>query len=369
MKVKISKKDFEKALAKIQSLADKKGTIPILSNVLLVAKENLFEITTTNLEVGATSRLPAYIEKEGYGLCNVIKLFQIIKNLSFSEIEIYSKENLVLVKTSNSEFKLAQANKEEFPTVEYPENFDIEFESHLLLNALKKVRPAISKEDLGGFTLVGIYFKINENFLDIVATDTHRLHLYKIPLISKSGEGEVIIPKKSANELMKILKETKISKISLKDGKLYLNADDNNFFFSVGLEGTFPNYNKPFDLFENPTISLKIPRDDLLKALKEISAIYANIKLEAKPISFEFQNNELILKARYENEEGKIILPCEIDKKEDFNIMFNLTFLIDAISSFDRHEIEMKFLDEDKPLLIESSLENLKIVVMPMKIS
>jgi DNA polymerase-3 subunit beta len=209
----------------------------------------------------------------------------------------------------------------------------------------------------------------NENFLDIVATDTHRLHLYKIPLISKSGEGEVIIPKKSANELMKILKETKISKISLKNGKLYLNADDNSFFFSVGLEGTFPNYRKPFDLFENPTINLKILRDDLLKALKEISAIYANVKLEARPISLEFHDNELILRARYENEEGKIALPCEIEKKRDFNIIFNLNFLIDAISSFDRHEIEMKFLDEDKPLLIESSLENLKTIVMPMKIS
>jgi len=369
MKIKISKKDFEKALAKIQGLSDKKGNIPILSNVLLEAKENIFKLTTTNLEVGATSKLPAYIEKEGYGLCNVIKLFQIIKNLSSSEIEIFSEENLVFIKTPNSEFKLAQANRDEFPTIEYPENFDIEFESHLLLNALKKVKPAVSKEDLGGFTLVGIYFNINEDFLDVVATDTHRLHLYKIPLISKSGEGEIIIPKLSANELMKILKDTKISKVSFKDGKFYLNTDDNSFFFSVGLEGAFPNYKKPFTLFENPTINLKISRDELLKALKEISAIYANTKLEAKPIFLEFKDNEFILKARHENEEGKIVLPCQIEKKEDFNITFNLTFLIDAISSFDRHEIEIKFLDEDKPLLVESPLENLKTLVMPMKIS
>jgi len=113
---------------------------------------------------------------------------------------------------------------------------------------------------------------------------------------------------------------------------------------------------------------LVVQRDDILKALKELSAIYANVKLDAKPITFIFEDNILNLYASYEGEEGNIKIPCEIEGYLEEKIIFNLQFLVDAISSFDRNEIKMKFLGEDKPMLIESDLENLKAVIMPMKI-
>ena len=203
MKISVEKTSIFKSLSYVQSIVEKKNTIPVLSNVLIQAKDNNLILSATDMDISITVQLNCSVIEEGFATVAAHTLYDIIRKLPDSnEVEFISNDGKIFsIRSGKSKFSLGCLPKEDFPIIEVDKlKSEISIESQELLKLIEKTRFAISNEETRYF-LNGIYFhKIeleNKNYLSIVATDGHRLAKidYESNLLTEELPG-VIIPKK-----------------------------------------------------------------------------------------------------------------------------------------------------------------------------
>ena len=276
MKISVEKGGIFKTLSHVQSIVEKKNTIPILSNILIEARDNLLILSATDMDISITDRLNCNILESGSTTVSAHTLYDIIRKLpDSSEIEIISNDGKIMsLRSGKSKFSLACLPKEDFPIIEIGnlEN-EINLESKNFLKLIEKTRFAISNEETRYF-LNGVYFhnikNDKYNLLSIVATDGHRLAKFDFKQDSAEIPG-VIIPKKTVNELYKLLSDY--------EGSIKINLDSNKIVFFVGdsvlisklIDGSFPDYKKVIPQDNNNI--LKINRQAFSLAVDRVSTI------------------------------------------------------------------------------------------------
>ena len=204
MKISIEKNLIYKALSHVQSIVEKKNTIPILSNILIEAKNNYIVLSATDMDISITESFNCSVIEEGSVTVSAHTLYDIIRKLpEGNEVEFISNDSKMFsIRSGKSRFSLSCLSKEEFPIIEIEKlNLEFSIDSQIFLKLIEKTRFAISNEETRYF-LNGIYFhkriSDNKNYLSMVATDGHRLA--KIDYSSKENLPEmpgVIIPKKN----------------------------------------------------------------------------------------------------------------------------------------------------------------------------
>ena len=207
MKFKISKDVFLEGLQKVQHVVSSRTTLPILSNVLLVAKDGRLVFTTTDLDVGITGSVEAAIDKEGATTLPAKRLVSIVKELPSSEVEVtVDAKNYATIKSGPSTFKIIGLSDSEFPPLpdfEGAKTFKIPQAD--LKNGLKKTAFAISTDETR-YVLNGIFASFREGKLALVATDGRRLAMADTDLeFPASHETDVIIPSKAVQEIQRLL--------------------------------------------------------------------------------------------------------------------------------------------------------------------
>jgi len=365
MEVRISKDKIKEAVKKVASAADKKGNIPILSNILIEAEDNILRLTATNLEVGISTVVDCEVIEPGKTTVNAAKASKLFSSLTGEEFVLESSDNKLIVKSVNSRFSLATLPPEEFPEVEIPEVFSVKLLSSEVDRAIKKVSYAVSRDE-ARYILTGVLLRSFGDKVHAVATDGHRLALYEMK--AEAEEFSAIVPKKSLAELKKLLRESEEVELLLKENRLYFRVGDTVMWTSV-IEVEYPDYLAVIP--EDNPLQCVAGKEELVGALKEVSVIYDKEEVRAVIINITPGNMKLTARkvdVESASEEAEVNIPVEYTG-EEFEIGFNINHLLESVSSFDGDTVKILMDQPISPVLIVSDEEpELKNVIMPMKV-
>ena len=303
MKVRIGRDELLTGLQRVQGVVEKRNTMPILSNILLEAKHEGAEIVATDLEIGMRGLYKATVLEPGGVTLSARKLYEIIKELPSSDIELTSGDNhWTTIQAGKSQFKIVG-----LPSSDYPALPSIEREGLTpltgagVLELIRKTLFAAGDND-ARYILNGLLVTLNttekKTLLRLVGTDGHRLAVAERE-VGKPGAKEApteikaIIPKKAAQEMRRLLEEggdaepligfTKNLMIFRKSGLLLT---------SRLMEGNYPNYQQVVPKESNRRILVK--RSELESALRRVSVLSRD-KANAVKVTFEIGSPHVVL--------------------------------------------------------------------------
>ena len=249
MKLTIERAALLKALAHVQSVVERRNTIPILSNVLITAQKGRLSLAATDMDLSVTENVEATAAKTGSTTAPAHTLYEIVRKLPDGaqvELETATDGNTLVIRAGRSRFTLQCLPPADFPAMaegDLPHRFQLPATD--LKGIIDRTRFAISNEETR-YYLNGIYFHSatsnNTQVLRGVATDGHRLARVEVPLPKGASEiPGVIVPRKTVGEVRKLLDES--------DGSVDIELSDTRIRFAAGnvtlvsklIDGTFPD--------------------------------------------------------------------------------------------------------------------------------
>ena len=366
MNIQINRETLLKPLTSVTSIVEKRHTLPILSNLLLEAKQNKIHLTATDLEMQISLSIESATTGDFSTTISAKKLLDICRSLpDSSEINMATNESRITLKAGKSRFNL-----QTLPAADYPVMTKTQGESTLvtigqrqLKDLLKQVEFAMAQQDIR-YYLNGLLFEVVANRLNIVGTDGHRLSFTSTELKQNYDKQDVILPRKTVIELIKLLDD------SDEDVQIELASNQVNFSFShfklisKVIDGKFPDYNRVIPTGHQN--SFTTDRVGVLLAMQRAS-ILSNEKYRG--IRMVLSNNNLkLISTNSDQEEAEEEL--EINYAGDsLDIGFNVTYLIDVLNNTSSEQATFSFADANSSCLITvPNNTDYKYVVMPMRI-
>ncbi len=361
MKALVKRDDLSNVLQEIQSVVEKKSTMPILSNVLLEASRDRLHITATDLEISIRDSIGAQVPEEGSTTVEARKIYEISRSLPDEDITLSAEKGRLEVQGKRSFFTLVTLPEEDYPKVpSYPEEETIPMDASSFKDILDKTAFAASIDE-SRYTLRGIFLENDEGRLNIVATDGHRLSLVCREDPGLNLEKGVIIPRKGVNELRKLLPKGDSLRISIKEKDAIFLTGTATLITRL-VDGDFPDYKQVLPKGEgNPFTT---DREAFLSALKRVSimaggSIGVKLRIGNGVMTLFASNPDLgeareDLEIRYSGEEVEAI--------------FNPKYLIEPLSILDSEEVRFSIKDPLSPAILTTpDDEGFLYIVMPMR--
>jgi len=371
MEFAIDRDIFLKSIGNANGIIEKKTTLPILSNILIEAKDSKIKITATDLDIIYFEQIqPQELKNEGSTTTSASILYDILRKLQQNtkvEFSLQNPNKLKLV-SGNSKFNLNCIPADNFPLSDQEiEQKSFKISSKKLLKLLNKTKISISNDETRHY-LNGIYLhKINsqnKSFLCGVATDSHRLSSSSLEINPETNIDPIILPKKTIFQLISLLEQNDNDiKISNNKSKIKFEMD-NGVLISKVIDGRFPDYNKVIPKDNNKVLEIKL--DDFKNSIDRVTTVSSDrkegLKMSISKDSVKLSVSSPTSGEGAENINGKF-------NSEELNISFNSRYLTDIASQIENEIIKINLKDPGAPVLIEDfSDKNSFHVVMPMKI-
>ena len=364
MKFSVSKEKLLSGLQTVQNVVSTRTTLPILSNVLLQARDGQLRLTTSDLDVGITGAIEAQVEREGATTLPARRLATIVKELPASDIHIdVDSKNIASIRCGQSFFKIMGLPEEEFPPLpQFAEAKVFTIPQQQLKDALKKTAYAISTDETR-YVLNGILFSFKEGKLTMVATDGRRLALVDIELeYPPENAVEIIVPTKCVTELSRLLGESGDVKMSVAENQVAFEVGS-TLLISKLVEGNYPNYRQVIPAETKERVALE--RELFLTAVHRVSLLASE---KSNSVKLVFSNNNIEIVANTPDiGEARESLPVSY-KGREFSIAFNPEFLMAPLRNLANDEVFLDLIDEMSPGVIKIQTPFL-YVLMPMRIS
>ncbi len=368
MQFEVAKSVLLKALSSVNGAVEKKNTIPVLQNVKLDAQNGKVILSATDMDILVTSSFSTTMESNGTTTVPAQMFYDIIRKISdASNIKVnQDNPNILQIVSGKSKYNLPCIDASEFPALaEGDLDDEVEIEGDKLAKMIDKTRFAISSDETR-YYLNGLFlqsFKTDLGYeLRSVATDGHRLAMAHLKSDNLKSEFGVILPKKSVNEVRRIIDGNEKIKIAVSRAKIKVIADQTTIVSKL-IDGEFPDYQKvlPKNNDQIATINKKI----LFDCVDRVSTVAAD---KHRSVKLTAENNKITLQINsndgsYAHEELDAVYAG--NKVE---IGFNSRYLLDVIGQVDKEELLMKFKDGNSPALVEAVDFNAKFVIMPVRI-
>ena len=372
MQLTIERAALLKSLAHVQSVVERRNTIPILSNLLIDAADGKLSLTATDMDLTIVDHVAADIGTTGATTAPAHTLYDIVRKLpEGAQIQLAAtgdgaKLNL---KAGRSSFSLATLPREDFPLTdveELPRQFALEVGD--LKNLIDRTRFAISTEETR-YYLNGIYLHASESdavpVLRAVATDGHRLARFEMGLPeSAAGMPGVIVPRKTVNELRKLIDESDAPiEISLSDTKIRF-AFDSTVLTSKLIDGTFPDYQRVIPL-DNDKV-LEVDCESFAAAVDRVSTISTE---KSRAVKLAADKDMLTLSAT-SPESGSAVEEIEISYGGPaIEIGFNSRYLLDIAQQIEGDMAHISIKDAASPTIVREVADSGALyVLMPMRV-
>ena len=367
MKFTVNKTEIVKALSSTLGVVEKRQALPILSNILLNIEDNTISITATDLESEVkTTCTPIKVDSTGSTTTSAKKLNELCRLLpDNSEISISLDGDKLSVESGSGKYSISTLPSEDFPVFDViSENTEFTILGSVLRNLINKTSFAMGNQDWRHY-LNGMYLNIEDKNITAVTTDAHRLAIStNTTKTSVSGEVSGIVPRKSINEIGKLLSDSSEEvSLSLGSNTIMLKTSSTSFVSKL-IEGKFPNYEQVLPSGESSVLSVNTKQ--LSEILGRVSVLssdeFKGIKLNIKP------NEVLVLANNPEQEEGKESFKSQFSG-EEMEIAFNVNYIQEVLSNIDSNDCNINLYGSDKSCLISPSDDpDLKYVVMPLLI-
>jgi DNA polymerase-3 subunit beta len=339
--------------------------MPILSNVLLVAREGELLVTATDLEVELVASAEVAVETGGEITVSGRKLLDICKALpDGSDIDISLSGEKLVVRSGRSKFSLVTLPAAEFPSVEdIKAGQTIEVSQEVLGRLIEKTHFSMAQQDVR-YYLNGMLLETGGNHLRAVATDGHRLALYEAEIEGPAlDEQQVIVPRKGVLELQRLLDGEGTLNVELGANHVRIQLKGIRFTSKL-IDGRFPEYDRVIP--KESSNELKADKASLRSALQR-TAILSNEKYRG--IRLIIRDSGVVIQAHNpEQEEAEEELEVAYSG-EDIEIGFNVNYLLDALGAVEGDEVTLSVLDSNSSCLIrQPGSDEGKFVVMPMRL-
>lgn len=372
MKLTIEKSALVRALGHVQSVVERRNTIPILSNVLLQANSGVLTLTATDLDIEVSESAPADVATDGATTVSAVTLFEIVKRLPDGaqiRLDATIATGKLEVFAGRSQFSLTVLPDEDFPSLTTDE-FDVEFmmPTEDLRRLLNKTRFAMSQEETR-YYLNGVYFHADtdgdEALLRAAATDGHRLARLDAPLPDGAANiPGIIVPRKAISELSRLLEDAEENvEVSVSTAKI-------RFAFGAGrltsklIDGTFPDYERVIPKGNENT--LRVETTDFSKAVDRVSTVSAD---RTRSVKLALSADQLRL-AVNNPEAGSALEELSVDYNGDaIEIGFNAKYLLDVAQQIDGETITLKLADSSSPtVILDDDDTSALYVLMPLRV-
>lgn len=369
MKVTIQRAALLKPLQMISGVVERRQTLPILSNVLVTAKDNLLSLTATDLEIELIgTAVPDEITEPGTITVSARKLLDICRALPEDAVLQFVLEgDHMVLRSGRSRFLLTTLPARDFPTIE-DGSFTTEFTlaQAKLKKLISKIYFAMGQQDVRHY-LNGALFDISQGTMTCVATDGHRLAYSTLrdDDVTLERQIKIILPRKSVLELMRLLDAASENTIHICVGDNHFRVKSSDFAFTSKLvNAQYPDYDKliPRTIHNTATAG----REALKQALTRAS-ILSNEKFRGVRLQWD-QDTLRIVANNPEQEEAEEVIHLTY-QGNGMEIGFNVAYLLDVVSTITSDDIRWSFSDPNGGVLIEPSEKDDSLyVVMPMRL-
>jgi DNA polymerase-3 subunit beta len=370
MKATIERATLLRGLSHVQSVVERRNTIPILSNVLIEAQAGgALRLMATDLDLQIDETISAAVDQPGAITVPAHTLFDIVRKLpEGSQVELTAAEGRITVNAGRARFTLSTLPRDDFPMIaegELPTVFELPAET--LKQIIDKTRFAISTEETR-YYLNGIYLHVTEDpapVLRAAATDGHRLA--RVTVARPDGADAmpgVIIPRKCVQELRKLLDEV--------DGSIGVSLSGSKVRFDLGqailtsklIDGTFPDYTRVI-----PTANDKLLKLDPKSFMEGVDRVSTIATEKTRAVKMALERDKIILSVTSpENGAAAEEVPGDY-AAQPFEIGFNSRYLMDILNQIEGDSVEVHLADAAAPTLIrENDKSPALYVLMPMRV-
>ena len=365
MKLSAARDVLLKPLQAVIGVVERRQTMPILSNVLLVAKNGQLAVTATDLEVELVAETDVDVETGGEITVSGRKLLDICRALPESaDVSISVSGEKLHVRSGRSKFALATLPAAEFPSVEeIKASQTITVDQAVLGRLIEKTHFSMAQQDVR-YYLNGMLLETEGPHVRTVATDGHRLALCQADIDGANlDEQQVIVPRKGVLELQRLLSGEGSVDIVLGANHVRIQLEGIRFTSKL-IDGRFPEYDRVIP--KDSSNELSADREVLRGALQR-TAILSNEKYRG--IRLIIRENGVVLQAHNpEQEEAEEELEVTYSG-DDIEIGFNVNYLLDALAAVDGENVALSVVDSNSSCLIRHpGNDDCKFVVMPMRL-
>lgn len=373
MKITIERAALLKSLNHVQSVVERRNTIPILSNVLMQASGGTLSFTATDLDMEIVESLVADVIEEGGTTAPAHTLYDIVRKLPDGaqvQLESGGDDPRLVLRAGRSEFALACLPREDFPVLSagtLPHKFSID--SADLAKLIDKSKFAISMEETR-YYLNGIYFHVTDSskgppMLRAVATDGHRLARVEAPAPSGSEEMPgIIVPRKTVLEIGRLIEDGEGPvEIAVSDAKIRFEFNG-AVLTSKLIDGTFPDYNRVIPDGNDKVLSVN--GKEFSQAVDRVATISTE---KSRAVKLNLERGRLLL-AVTNPESGNASEEILVDYgADDLEIGFNARYLLDITSHLDGEEARFLLADSGAPTIVQDAKDDAALyVLMPMRV-
>lgn len=371
----VPRPEFLAALADLQNITGKKGTLAILTNVLVEADNDGLIMTATDLEVGLRCRVPAEVLSQGSITLPARKLFELVREAESEQIKLEEQDNArVKIEAGSSDCRLAGIASDEYPVFPaYGRENMVKVPSSAILELVDKTIYSVAQEGEGSFNLAGLLLEKeileDGHYLRMVSSDGHRLSMMECQveadLSHLSIDNRVIlVPRKGVSELRKLCENEDNVELAVEEKQLVALIGDSVLVVRL-MSGDFPDY-KSIIQTVNKAKFIGIERKALMHSLRRVN-IFTEDRFNA--VNFFIENGKMTLSSQnldYGSATEEVPVRYE---GESMQLGFNGKYFYESLQVMTSARVKAYINSEESPCLIQGDEDHGYLsVIMPMKI-
>jgi DNA polymerase-3 subunit beta len=362
MKLQVTQENLNRALNAVARVANSRGTLPILANVLIKTSSNRLSISATNLDIAITNFIGAKVNKEGSITVPARLMQDFVSSLPEGVIELDLQETKLHVSTKQYKSVVNGIMADDFPVMPaITSGKSWKIQGAAFKRALQQVVFAASNDETRP-VLTGVLLQSKDGYLHMAATDSYRLAEKKLG--ANKNDINLLIPASAMQDLLRVLGDA--------DDEVHITHDEQQVLFKVGdvelvtrlVDGKYPDYKKLIPAKFETKATLK--RADLVNVTK-VSSLFARESAGSVTIEIDEAAKQLSIRS-VASQLGENTATAEAKIKGSGSITLNSRYLLDALNALSGEDVTFSFNGKLEPtLLSDPSGDDYKHIIMPLK--
>lgn len=367
MNITILKENLSKGLNVIGRIVSTRGSLEVLSNILIKTEKGRVCLSATNLEVGINYMVGAKVESSG-AITVPARLFtEFINSLPGEQVTLELDGDKLHCKSDNYQSNIKGISADEFPLIpEIKTEKAFTIKASILKEAINLVGFAAATDDSRP-VLAGVYIKMEDSKIILATTDSYRLAEKVVDLPSeKIKKSEIIVPAKTLLELSRILGELGEDasvNVYLSDSQILFEANGLDFISRL-IEGQFPNYKQIIP--ESSDTKARVPKDELLSAVK-IASLFARENANSIKVAVKSKGKVEVDSGGSQVGDNTAKIDAEV-KGKDGEASFNGKYIMDALNAIRESEVSLEISGKLNPGVVKTIKDkNYTYIIMPLR--